>query len=405
MAPALRPLAAPAAILAAATLAAALAPPLPPSLAGLSTLGPYAMLAGACLVCVWFNRGRAFVLAFSILAAWAGWEVAQAWGAGSAPAKAAYAALVVLVPGNALAAYLLPERGVRYHGSGRWLALFALEALLVLWVAASGRSLVSGTAWQAMLDHWLLRGPPVPLAGRILTGAAFALAAWRCWPDARPVDVASAAAILLFYIGCTFAASPATAAIFVSAAGAAIVVGVLQESHRLAFRDALTGLPNRRALEEDLRALGPAYTIAMVDVDHFKKFNDTHGHDIGDQVLRLVGSRLAGIGGGGRAYRYGGEEFAVLFPGRTLEEALPHLEAIRAEIERYRMAVRGEDRPKDEKEGSRLRGARAPEKVLSVTVSIGAADASAGRKPERVLKAADEALYRAKQSGRNRVSA
>ncbi|MCS6781450.1 MAG: GGDEF domain-containing protein [Geminicoccaceae bacterium] len=230
-----------------------------------------------------------------------------------------------------------------------------------------------------MLDHWLLRGPPVPLAGRILTGAAFALAAWRAWPDARPVDVASAAAILLFYIGCTFAASPATAAIFVSAAGAAIVVGVLQESHRLVFRDALTGLPNRRALEEDLRALGPAYTIAMVDVDHFKKFNDTHGHDIGDQVLRLVGTRLAGIGGGGRAYRYGGEEFAVVFSGRTLEEALPHLEAIRAEIERYRMAVRGDDRPKDEKEGSRLRGARAPEKVLSVTVSIGAADASAGR--------------------------
>ncbi|MCX7962520.1 MAG: hypothetical protein N2653_13255, partial [Burkholderiales bacterium] len=199
MAPALRPLAAPAAILAAATLAAALAPPLPASLAGLSTVGPYAMLAGACFVCWWFNRGRAFVLAFSILAAWTGWEVAQAWGAGSAPAKAAYAALVLLVPANTFAAYLLPERGVRYHGSGRWLALFAAEALLVLWVAASGRSLVSGTAWQAMLDHWLLRGPPVPLAGRILTGAAFALAAWRCWPEARPVDVASAAAILLFY--------------------------------------------------------------------------------------------------------------------------------------------------------------------------------------------------------------
>lgn len=405
MAPSLRALAAPIAILAVAVLAATLAPPLPASLAGLSSAGPHAVLAIACLVCFWFNRGRAFVLAFSMLAAYAGWQFALGWGANSVPAKAAYAALVLLVPANALAALLLPERGVRYHGSGRWLTLLALEALLVLWVAASGRSPFSGGVWQAMLDHWLLRGPPVPLAGRLLTGAAFAAAAWRCWPEARPLEVATAAAILLFYIGCTFAATPATTAIFTSAAGAAILLGVLQESHRLAFRDALTGLPNRRALEEDLRALGPSYTIAMVDVDHFKKFNDVHGHDIGDQVLRLVGARLAQVRGGGRAYRYGGEEFTVLFPHAAPEEALPHLEAIRGSIERYRMAVRGEDRPKDPKEGSRLRGAREPEQVLSVTVSIGAAGPKAQEKPERVLKAADEALYRAKHSGRNRVSA
>jgi diguanylate cyclase (GGDEF)-like protein len=400
----LRPIAAPFAILAVAVLAATLAPPLPASLSGLSSAGPHAVLAAACLVCFWFNRGRAFVLAVSMLAAYAGWQFAQGWGADSTPAKAAYAALVLLVPANALAAQLAPERGVRYHGSWRWLALLALEALLVLWIAASGRSLFSGAVWQAMLDHWLLRGPPVPLAGRLLTGAAFAAAAWRCWPEARPLEVATAAAILIFYIGGTFAATPATTAIFASAAGAAILVGVLQESHRLAFRDALTGLPNRRALEEDLRALGPSYTIAMVDVDHFKKFNDVHGHDIGDQVLKLVGARLARIHGGGRAYRYGGEEFTVLFPHAAPQEALPHLEAIRGSIERYRMAVRGEDRPKDAKEGSRRRGARAPEQVLSVTVSIGAAGPTAQEKPERVLKAADEALYRAKQSGRNRVS-
>lgn len=405
MAPALRPLAAPVAILAVAVLAATLAPPLPVSLSGLSTAGPHAVLALACLVCFWFNRGRPFVLAFSVLAAYAGWQFAQGWGENSVPAKATYAALVLLVPANALAALLLPERGVRYSGSWRWLALVALEALLVLWVAASGRSLFSGAVWQTMLDHWLLRGPPVPFPGRLLTGAAFAAAAWRCWPEARPLEVATASAIVILYIGGTFAATPAVPAIFVSAAGAAILVGVLQESHRLAFRDALTGLPNRRALEEDLRALGPTYTIAMVDVDHFKKFNDVHGHDIGDQVLRLVGARLAQVRGGARAYRYGGEEFTVLFPRAAPEEALPHLEAIRGSIERYRMAVRGEDRPKDPQEGSRRRGSREPEEVLSVTVSIGVAGPKAQERPERVLKAADEALYRAKQSGRNRVSA
>lgn len=404
MTSALRSLGAPATLFAAAVLAAALAPPLPASLAGLSTYGPYALLGAACIAAWWFNRGRAFVLAFSLLAAWAGWQFAREWGADSAAAKAGYLALALLVPANALVALVLPERGVRYHGSARWLALFAFEALVLVWIGASGRSLFSGAVWQALLDHWLLAAPPVPLAARLLTGAAFAAAAWRASPEGRPPEVACAAAILLAYLGATFAAMPATVAIFLSAAGAAIVLGVLQESHRLAFRDALTGLPNRRALEEDLRALGPSYTLAMADVDHFKAFNDVHGHDIGDQVLKLVGARLAEVGGGGRAYRYGGEEFTLVFPGVEPGEARAHLEAIRAGIERYRMAVRGEDRPKDAKEGSRRRGARKAQELLSVTVSIGAAGAQPGDKPERVLQAADEALYRAKRAGRNRVS-
>jgi GGDEF domain-containing protein len=143
----------------------------------------------------------------------------------------------------------------------------------------------------------------------------------------------------------------------------------------------------------------------MVDVDHFKKFNDTHGHDIGDQVLKLVGARLAEVGGGGTAFRYGGEEFSVLFPRAGLEEVLPHLEAIRASIEGYRMAVRAADRPKSAEDGSKRRGAGGVEQHLSVTVSIGASGPSERlQTPAQVIKAADEALYRAKQAGRNRLS-
>jgi len=184
-----------------------------------------------------------------------------------------------------------------------------------------------------------------------------------------------------------------------------LIVALLQESHRLAFRDELTGLPGRRALEERLHALGDSYAIAMVDVDHFKQFNDTHGHDTGDQVLRLVAARLAEVGGGGTAFRYGGEEFTVLFAGRTLGEAAPHLEAIRASIEHYRIALRGEDRPKKPEEGSKRRAGQSADKALSVTVSIGAAQPGKRLKtPAQVLKAADEALYRAKKAGRNRVA-
>jgi GGDEF domain-containing protein len=142
----------------------------------------------------------------------------------------------------------------------------------------------------------------------------------------------------------------------------------------------------------------------MVDVDNFKQFNDTHGHDIGDQVLKLVATRLAEVEGGGTSYRYGGEEFCILFADRTLDQTLPHLERLREEVEKYKMAVRGGDRPKDREAGTRLRAARPSEKALSVTVSIGAADRNDTLiGPSLVIRAADEALYRAKHAGRNRL--
>jgi GGDEF domain-containing protein len=209
-----------------------------------------------------------------------------------------------------------------------------------------------------------------------------------------------------FFVAVEWAASAGVYAAFMSAAGVIMIASLLAESHRLAFRDTLTGLPGRRALEERLRSLGGTFAIAMVDVDHFKKFNDTHGHDIGDQVLKLVGARLGQVGGGGIAYRYGGEEFSVLFPGAKLAEALPHLEALRASIEGYRMAVRAPGRPKSGEEGKKRRGDQsATDKFLQVTVSIGASARSAHvTTPAQVIRAADEALYRAKQSGRNKVS-
>lgn len=399
----LRPAIAPAAILAAAALAVWAGPSLPASLAGLRTLGPYAVLAIGVAFALRFNRGRALILLASLLAAYGGYHYAQ--GLGGFAEKAVYTALVVLVPLNALIAMKLPERGVIYHGSYRWLVLLGIEALLILWIAAAGRSALSGLAWQDVLGHWLLRSPPTPLAGRLMFGAAFATAVWRAWPKHTPLDIGLAAALVAFFVAAEWAASPSVFAAFLCAAGAIVLVAFVQESHRLAFRDELTGLPGRRALEEQMRALGPRYTIAMIDVDHFKKFNDTHGHDIGDQVLKLVAARLAEVGGGGVAFRYGGEEFSVLFAGKTLKEALPFLENTRGAVERYRMAVRSGERPRQQEAGIRRRGDSVPTTLLSVTVSMGAAAPEVERQPPaQVLKAADEALYRAKKGGRNRVS-
>ncbi len=417
-----RPVIAPVAIIAIAALALWFGPALPASLAGLKEFGAYFVLLAGAGVSLWFNRGRAFVAAVSLLLAYAGFQYALGLGADSFAARAVYTAAVVLVPLNVLVALLMPERGVSYHGDHRWLFIVAGEILLVAWVASSGRSAFSGAIWQQALEHWLLRSPPAPFVGRVLFSAAFTAAVWRAWPahfakqggPLSPLAVGQAGALVAFFIACESAASQAAFGVFSAAAGAILLVAMLQESHRLAFNDELTGLPGRRALQEAMAGLGPHYVIAMADVDHFKSFNDRHGHDIGDQVLKLVAARLATVGGRGRAFRYGGEEFTVLFPDADLDHALPHLEEIRASVEAYRMAVRSGDRPKDKELGAKLRAAgdddaRDLEKTLSVTVSIGAAApraaGSAGAAtPAQVLKAADEALYRAKRGGRNRVS-
>lgn len=181
-----------------------------------------------------------------------------------------------------------------------------------------------------------------------------------------------------------------------------LVAAVAHEAYQMAFRDELTGLPGRRALNERLQRLGRDYVIAMVDVDHFKKFNDTHGHDVGDQVLRLVASQLRKVGGGGKAYRYGGEEFTLLFPGKSLEQCLPHMEAVRQAIEHYRMQLRDkQSRPRNDHEGRQRRTGKTVSEV-SVTVSMGVAERQARqRRPQEVIKEADKALYSAKAAGRN----
>jgi diguanylate cyclase (GGDEF)-like protein len=170
----------------------------------------------------------------------------------------------------------------------------------------------------------------------------------------------------------------------------------------MAYRDGLTELPGRRALNEALPRLSGQFTVAMVDVDHFKRFNDTYGHDAGDHVLRLVAARLAQAPGRGTAYRYGGEEFALVFPGKGADECLPHLEELRETVETSRFTMRRRFRPRNKPKADKGRKAKQP---ITITVSIGVAERNHRHaSPDQVVQAADKALYRAKEAGRNRVA-
>ncbi|WLH12297.1 GGDEF domain-containing protein [Pseudomonas hefeiensis] len=265
---------------------------------------------------------------------------------------------------------------------------------LLLWL--------SEIRWPALHGAWMSL---IQLSYPVFI-AAFLLLAWQYWRHPRPLHAAQLVGLLgVFWMLPKTFILPFTLNIMCSQVMLMIAAAVAHEAYQMAFRDELTGLPGRRALNERMQRLGRNYVLAMSDVDHFKKFNDTHGHDVGDQVLRLVASKLSKISGGGRAYRYGGEEFALVFAGKTIEECMPHLEVIRESIANYSIQLRNPDsRPQDDQQG-RQRRAGAGASCVSVTVSIGVAERIEQRTPEEVLKSADQALYNAKAAGRNCVIA
>ena len=124
-----------------------------------------------------------------------------------------------------------------------------------------------------------------------------------------------------------------------------VVIGIilLHSIYRMywfrVYIDELTGIPNRRALDEHLTFLERDYTIAMVDIDHFKSFNDRFGHDEGDNVLRMVAKTLD-ISSSHRAYRYGGEEFCIVFENIDAEDSAPQAEKIRKAVEQRAFYIR-----------------------------------------------------------------
>ena len=185
------------------------------------------------------------------------------------------------------------------------------------------------------------------------------------------------------------------------AAGLIVILTLLESVYAMAFRDELTGLPGRRALNSACLGLSGKYAVAMVDIDFFKKFNDRYGHDVGDQVLCMVAARLARVEGGGQAFRYGGEEFTILFAGKSKKEVLPHLEKLRQSVSDADFRLRAKDRPRRKPKKKKVQ--KWQSQTVSVTISIGVADSVMGGTASNSIKAADKALYRAKKKGRNRV--
>jgi len=373
----------------------------------------YCALGGGLLLAWRFHSSRTFLaLAVLFLA-----EGALGLLAGEHRLEIAKAVGVIafLVPLDFILIALVHEHG------------FSLESVAPVGLFLFVQSIVVSVFWRTSIAslqlHARLHHPGLAISLPAYTlftlSAAGIFLVVRFALTRKPIDSALFWSLGGFYLSLRVADNARISTLYAATAACILAVSIIENSYLLAYHDELTSLPSRRAFNDAIQRLQPPYSIAVVDIDHFKKFNDTYGHDTGDQVLRLVASNLARVTGGGKAFRCGGEEFNILFPGRTTPEVFEHLEKLRRTIESSEFRTRGIDRrqmPRGPDRRNQRRAKRGqvirelahetPASSLSVTVSVGVAT-SAGKYPdaEQVLQAADKALYRAKGNGRNRVEA
>ena len=374
----------------------------------------YAVFLAGILLALRFRSSRVLFALVVLLLAHRSLGFFAAGSVSSAgPGHIAFEAVAFLLPLNLVILSAVRERGLVLPSIAFHLCLLFVEAVFVAIICRPGQTTGPAFLHSAFSVPDLFRWTIIPPPALLVFASAFVILLTRFLLYRKPLESG-----LFWSLAATFLALHAgglgsRSAAYIATGGLILVSSIIENSYHLAYHDELTALPARRAFNEALLGLEEPYVVAAVDIDHFKKFNDTFGHETGDEVLRMVASRLARLTGGGQAFRVGGEEFSILFPGKSLAETLPHLEFLRADIEastfrprggeERRVTPRGPDRRNVRRKNIRPRSAP-PQDRLSVTVSIGAAAPTVRTQlVEEVIKSADKALYRAKQSGRNRV--
>ncbi len=342
----------------------------------------------------------------------------------SGPGRIAFEAIAFLIPLNFIFVSFVRERGFAIPAIASRVALLFFESVFVAVISRPGERTGPALIHNPIVGLGRVPWTPFPELGLLTFVIAFGVLLLKFFLHRKPLESGLLWSAVATFMGLQSGGISKDGTAYFAAAGLILLSSIVENTYALAYQDELTRLPSRRAFNEALPSLTVPYSVAVVDIDHFKNFNDTYGHETGDQVLRLVAGRLAAVGGGGKAFRIGGEEFSILFSGKPMKEVLEHLEMLRARIEassfrlreapERRAETRGPDRRTDGdgrkkaviKKADSRKLSEAGESTISVTVSIGIAEPTAKtRDVEQVIHLADKALYRAKHAGRNRVEA
>lgn len=366
-------------------------------------LSPYAIFLIGGAIAWKFNRSRELFILFILTLSLASITYLPETMGKSVQLADIYSIICLLIPINIAIFSFFKERGILSLWGIIRIGFILSQVLLSYWLIKPGQrefmSLINKDIVPVNL-HTVTSISQVSILAFI---AALIILIVRQFSYRSSQDISFIGVLFALFFVLHHNDNPILYPIFFGISGIILITSIIQDSYSMAFSDELTGLPSRRALKQDMMKLGMNYVIAMLDIDHFKKFNDTHGHDTGDEVLKLVASTIKDVTGGGKSFRYGGEEFTILFPGKSINDVLPHLEELRDKISKRAFTLRGKGRSRKNSK-SRSKSSKSS-KQLYITVSIGVSQKSEKYKnPDAVMKAADTALYRAKKKGRNCVS-
>ncbi len=355
------------------------------------------------LVLGWvLDRARLVTAMFVLL----GTDRALWWFVSTFPAADPMAMLILglislWLPLNLLLLSALGERSLRSHTMLLPVGLLAGEAVALSWLCQPTYQTLGLALLNPAIDPSWTAWSPLPQISLCAFLGGFGLLSLQFLVAPTVVSSSALWVFAAAFAGAHLAARGASASALFGAAALIECWASVTTHYRTAYRDALTGMHSHAALDRALSQLGRRYAIAIVDIDRLREVNSHHSETIGDLVLREVAAVLAGVTQGGKAFRYSGEEFAVLFPGRSSSEVLVVMEQLRKRVAQAAVPV-------PPRRASRPRHGGAPDPshaTVSVTVSIGLADSlDHPSNTSDVIRAAYRAVTLAKLDGGNRVT-
>lgn len=360
---------------------------------------PFILAFFALVLSVWFQHSRVFyaicILLFTMCAVQTGFNRLDP--------KAFINGISLVIPIAFILLAVTGEKGITTkHGLTKGLIFISL-ILIVLVDAGSKNSFFAKLKSTGLIPGNADNIQSIPSVSVFLFVLCLCVMLVRYFIKSGIMDIAFTGVAMGGFVILHFTDYPSVLSIFYSAAFLTFIIALFEASYSLAYRDTLTNLLSRRAMEQEILRLGGKYAIAMLDIDHFKRVNDTYGHKVGDDVLKMIAALIEKNIRGGKAFRYGGEEFVVIFPKKSAKDVSKLLDNLRIGIEKRLLVLRSANRPK--KKPKRKQYRKNNSGMVRVTVSIGIAD-----KNERmtsaveVIEAADKALYRAKKNGRNCIA-
>jgi diguanylate cyclase (GGDEF)-like protein len=315
--------------------------------------------------------------------------------------RAVFVAIGILLPLNLGLIPWLGETPLLTARCAWWLGVILAQSCVVAVLRLPDLAAVAGSLEVPLVTTSLFDLMNLPHLALAAFAVALGLVLARSLVGRRQLAVGTAWALVASFLALDGAGAGKPASVYLVIAGLLLVAGAALEPRRIAYLDAVTGLPGRLGLNAALRKLPRRYVLACAEIDDFRRFREEHGVDAGRRMLRLVADRLNRVGGRGEPFYRDAQTFVVIFRRTSVSAAMRHMETIRREVEKSTLDIRVTDKPKV---GAPPARAGKVERTVAVTLSIGIAQpARRGENPDDVLLAAGRAVDRAKEAGMNRV--